>query len=55
MLAKTEGKEEQGTTEDKLLDGISDLMDMSVSKFQELVMDQDACVLQSHMATKSRT
>ena len=55
MLGKVEGRRRRGQQRIKLLDGISDLMDMSLSKFQELVMDQDACVLQSHMATKSRT
>ena len=29
-------------TEDEMVDGITDLMDMSVSKFQELVMDREA-------------
>ena len=35
-------QEEKGMTEDEMVDGITDLMDMSVSKFQELVMDREA-------------
>ena len=54
MLGKIEGRRRRGQQRIKLLDGISDLMDMSLSKFQELVMDQDACVLQS-MGSQSRT
>ena len=30
-------------TEDETVNGITDLMDMSLSKFQELVMDREAC------------
>ena len=34
MLGGIGGQEEKGTTEDKMLDGITDLMDMSLSEFQ---------------------
>ena len=34
-------------TEDEMVGGITDLMGMSLSKLQELVMDREACVLQS--------
>ena len=39
-------EEEKGTTEDEM-NGITDSMDMSSSKFQEMVMDREAGVLQS--------
>ena len=36
------GQEEKGTTEDEMLDGITDLMDVSLSVLRELVMDREA-------------
>ena len=41
------GQEEKGTTEDEMLDGIADSMDMSLSKLLETVKDEKPGVLQS--------
>ena len=41
--------------EDEMLDGISDSMDMSLSKHQESVMDREACHAAVHWVAKSKT
>ena len=47
MLGKIEGRRRRGQQRMRLLDSITDLMDMSLSKLQEMVKNREACVLQS--------
>ena len=55
MLGKIEGGRKRGRQRMRWLDGITDLIDMSSSKFQELVIDREAWRAAVHEVTKSQT
>ena len=55
MLEKIEGRRRRGRLRTRLLDAITDLMDMSLRKLQKLVIDREASHAAGHRVAKSQT
>ena len=55
MLGKIEGRRRRGQLRTRLLDGITDSMDMSLRKLRKLVIDREASQAVGHRVAKSQT